>query len=78
MTIDHESGEPVYMQVAAFIRTRITTGNITGRVPSARTITQEYGISHVTAEKALDLLRHEGLIYAVIGKGFYVTRRDDD
>ena len=77
MTIDHESGEPVYMQVVAFIRNRITTGIITGRVPSARTLTQEFGISHVTAEKALDVLRREGLIHAVIGKGFYVTKRDD-
>ena len=37
-------------------------------------ITQEHGVSHVTAEKAVALLREEGLVVVVIGRGAFVAR----
>ena len=41
-------------------------------MPSLKTIAQTYGVSHVTAEKAMALLRDEGLIVVVIGRGAFV------
>ena len=38
------------------------------------TIAQEYGVSHITAEKAVALLRVEGLVVAVVGCGAYVRK----
>jgi DNA-binding GntR family transcriptional regulator len=76
VTIDHESGEPLYMQLAAILRERIRSGDITSRVPSIKTLTQEYGVSHITAESAIDVLKAEDLIYTTVGKGSYVKRRD--
>jgi DNA-binding transcriptional regulator YhcF (GntR family) len=35
-------------------------GDITVRLPSLKTIAQEHGISPITAEKAVALLREEG------------------
>jgi GntR family transcriptional regulator len=72
--VDHDSPEPLYQQVARFLRDRIRSGELTARVPSVKTISQEYGISHITAEKAMNVLRAEGLVVSTPGKGSYVAR----
>ena len=72
--IDDQSPEPLYRQVAGILRERIASGDIISRLPSLKTITQEYGVSHVTAEKAVALLREEGLVVVVIGRGAFVAR----
>jgi GntR family transcriptional regulator len=74
VTIDHDSGETVPLQLANILRARIASGEITGRLPSGKTLSQDYAVSHGSAERALAILREEGLIYAVVGKGHYVKR----
>lgn len=74
VTVDHDSPEPLYAQVARLLRGRIEAGQITSRLPSVKTITQDYGVSHITAEKAIDVLKAEGLVVTVTGKGTYVAR----
>ena len=74
VTVDHDSPEPLYRQVAALLRGRITSGEFTGRLPSLKTIAQEYGVSHITAEKAMDLLKEDGLVVVVVGRGAYVKK----
>jgi DNA-binding transcriptional regulator YhcF (GntR family) len=74
--LDHDSGEPLYRQLAALLRARIEVGELSGRVPSVKSLAQEHGISHITTEKALAVLRDEGLIRSVIGKGFYTVPRE--
>ncbi len=61
------------MQLAALLRAQIEDGTITTRLPSVKTLSQEHGVSHITAERALMTLRDEGLITPVIGKGYYVA-----
>lgn len=72
--VDHDSAEPLYRQVAGMLRARIASGEITTRLPSLKTIAQEYEVSHITAEKAVGLLRDEGLIVVVVGRGTYVRK----
>jgi len=74
MPIDHDSPEPLYRQVAGRLRGRIESGEITSRLPSLKTIAQEYEVSHITAEKAVAVLKDEGLIVVVIGRGAYVKK----
>lgn len=74
MTVDHDSPEPLYRQVAGLLRGRIKSGELTARLPSLKTIAQEYGVSHITAEKAVALLREEGLVVVVVGRGAYVKK----
>lgn len=76
VTVDPDSETPVYQQVAGFLRDRIASGEITRRLPSVKTIAQEYGIAGGTAEKALGVLRAEGLIRAVIGRGYFVVPQE--
>lgn len=71
--IDHDAEMPLYLQLAAILRDQIARGELTRRIPSLKTLTQRYGISHITAEKALAVLRDEGLIRTVIGRGTYVV-----
>ena len=74
VTVDPDSATPLYVQVATLLRARIESGELTARLPSLRTITQEYGVSHITAEKAILVLREEGLVVTVIGRGTFVAR----
>jgi len=66
---------PLYVQVAALLRGRIESGELRSRLPSLKTITEEYGVSHITAEKAVQVLKDEGLVEVVVGKGTYVKRQ---
>lgn len=71
VTIDPESGVPVYLQLVSILRARIEAEKLR-RVPSVKTLSQEYGLAHGTVEKALRVLSDAGEVYAVTGKGFYV------
>ena len=53
MVIDHDSATPLYLQVADLLRRQIEDGALTARLPSVKSLSQEHGISHITAEKAL-------------------------
>jgi GntR family transcriptional regulator len=64
---------PLYVQVAR-LRARIESGELVSRLPRLRTITQEYGVSRITAEKAVQTLREDGLVVTVIGRGTFVAR----
>jgi GntR family transcriptional regulator len=77
VTIDHLTGEPAYLQLARILREMITSGQIAPRqpMPSIKMLTQQYGIAKGTAEKALGVLRTEGLVVTVPGRGIYVTDR---
>ena len=61
------------MQLAELLRAQIEGGTITKRLPSVKTLSQEHGVSHITAERALIRLKNDGLIVPVIGKGYYVA-----
>jgi GntR family transcriptional regulator len=43
-------------------------------VPSAKSLAQQYEIAQGTAERALALLRDEGLIASAMGRGHFVVR----
>lgn len=73
MEIDHESSTPLYLQLAALLRAQVEAGTITKRLPSVKTLSQQHGVSHITAERALTTLKDEGLITPVIGKGYHVA-----
>jgi GntR family transcriptional regulator len=73
VTIDHDAEEPLYLQLAAILRGRIESGELERRVPSAKTLLQEYGVAQGTAERALAVLREEGLIRSRMGRGHFVV-----
>ena len=70
--IDPDSAVPPYEQDAFMLRDEIAEGRLTGRIPSVHTIADAHGVSHRTAARALSILKGEGLIVNVPGKGHYV------
>lgn len=62
------------------LRQRITSGALApgAAVPSEREISQEYGISRMTARQALRALYQEGLVYRERGLGTFVAKRKVD
>jgi GntR family transcriptional regulator len=74
--IDPESGTPIYLQLAAILRDQIQRGEIPvdRALPSVKVLVQTYGVAQGTAEKAVRVLRDEGLVHTVIGRGAFVTK----
>ena len=74
MPLDPYSPEPRYQQLAAVLRGRIESGEISpgDRLPSQHTLAQDYGVARMTAAKALQALVDEGLAVIVPGMGTYV------
>lgn len=62
------------MQVAAYLRERIENGEITGKLPSLTELMEETGLSLNTVQRAVRVLRDEGLVYAVHGRGIFVSK----
>lgn len=77
MTVDYESAEPVWRQVAGFIRSRIEGGEwAPGKViASEAAMVQEYGVARETVRKAVRSLADDGVLVVVQGKGSYVAER---
>jgi DNA-binding GntR family transcriptional regulator len=72
--LDHDSPEPLYRQVANLLRGRIERRELTGRIPATKDIAVEYGVAQGTAERALAILREEGLIISAVGRGHFVKK----
>ena len=75
--VDHGSPVAPYRQIAAVLRGRIESGQYQPgqRLPSINDLMGEYGVAHLTANKALRLLAAEGLAELSPGMGYYVTVR---
>lgn len=66
---------PPYRRIVEDVRRRIDTGELQpgDRVPSARRITQEWGVAIATATKVLAALQQAGLVQVVPGVGTIVA-----
>lgn len=73
MKIDPDSPEHPYVQLASLLRARIKSGEIGPRVPSIMNLAEETGLSAATVKRSLALLRREGVIIAVPGRGTFVA-----
>lgn len=74
-TIDYGVATPVYRQLAAILRRRILTGQYEPRhvLPSEKQLEQEFGLSRNTSRRAIAILRDEGPVVTVAGRGSYVV-----
>ncbi|MFJ3122560.1 GntR family transcriptional regulator [Streptomyces sp. NPDC086993] len=69
-----EDPRPPYVQAADVLRTAIHDGELRPgeRLPAARELQRRFGIASSTVQNALRVLKEEGLIYSVLGRGSYV------
>jgi DNA-binding GntR family transcriptional regulator len=66
---------PLYRQLYRHFRKAIATGELRvgEKLPSERQLAADYGISRITARKAMDILKQEGYICAFQGRGAFVA-----
>jgi GntR family transcriptional regulator len=79
MEIDPRVATPVYVQLAAILREAIASGEIAAGhpIPSKAQLRARYGISSETVNKAVDLLRADGMLRLSPGKGLYVVPAEE-
>lgn len=75
LAVDRASAVFPYLQLAAQLREAIISGELTERVPSALSVSQEAGVAMFTARRALMVLKDEGYCYFAVGMGTYVADR---
>lgn len=76
--IDHESGRPIYMQLADIVAGMISAGALVvdRPIPAESRLAEEYGVARLTARRAVRELRERGLVYTVQGKGTFVAAQE--
>jgi GntR family transcriptional regulator len=72
--IDPDSPEYPYVQLAALLRKQIRRGETGPRVPSIMELAEQSGLSAATVKRALKILRDEGVILSVPGRGTFVPQ----
>ncbi|MFD5555694.1 GntR family transcriptional regulator [Streptomyces sp. NPDC127068] len=81
MSLDPDDPRPPYQQVSSVLRAAILTrkeGFVPGdKLPSGPVLAKRYGVARGTVDKALDLLRGEGLIVTRQGSGSFVRERTE-
>ena len=68
----------IYVQVAEHIAARIEAGDLIGgqRMAPERDVATEYGVAYNTIRKSMELLRQQGLIVTMHGRGTFVVPED--
>ena len=74
--IETDSFVPAYFQLASILYREIMDGRLRPgeRVPSENELSEEYGLSRMTARKAITLLSEKGVVRREKGKGTFVSR----
>src|SRR5271155_4048038 len=75
MSRPNDSQQPLYLQVKRHILDNIGSGNwrTSARVPSENDIVKSFGVSRMTANRALRELRDEGILVRIAGVGSFVA-----
>ena len=72
--IDVKSPDHPYMQIAKQLRDGIASGQYGDPLPSVKEIAKEAGVATGTVNRAYELLKDEGLVYSVPGRGMFVRK----
>lgn len=75
MPVDHDAPEPLYVQLAAILREEIVSGHLPSRskLNTLEQLAGEHHLAITTVQKALAILKAEGLIVTYPGRGMYVA-----
>jgi DNA-binding transcriptional regulator YhcF (GntR family) len=78
-SLDPDDPRPPFQQVAAVLKAAILTRKFEpgDQLPSYGEIAKQYGVAPMTAQKAVGLLRDDGLVISRQGKGSFVRQRTE-
>ena len=66
---------PKYLKIKDFIIGGIRNRSFTHAIPSENQLSEKFGVSRMTARKALDALEREGLVVRIPGKGTFIKKQ---
>ncbi len=74
ITIENQSGTPKYKQIILSVEIAIAENRLQkgDKLPSVNKVSLEFSISRDTVLLAYDELKKRGIIYAILGKGYYI------
>ena len=80
LIISSVSGEPIYEQIKAQIRTAVLNGELKAgeALPSLRKLAKELRISVLTVTRAYNELADEGVVQNIQGKGTFVMDKGNE
>ncbi|QHW00903.1 GntR family transcriptional regulator [Spirosoma endbachense] len=80
LTINERSSIPKYRQIVDAVLHGIETGALhrDEQLPSINELSEEFYLARDTVEKAYKVLKKEGVIQAVRGKGYFIRREGPD
>ena len=72
--VDQLDPTPLYVQLANILRALINSGELKPRelLPSESHLQQQYGVPRGTVRTAVGILRDEGLVVTIGGRGTFV------
>lgn len=72
--ISYQSKDPIYIQIVSQIKKLVLDGNLKpgDSIPAMRTLAKDLNVSVITVQKAYEILRDEGFLNTVVGKGTFV------
>lgn len=76
--VDHMDPTPLYVQLADILRDMIASGSLQPRapLPSESYLQQQHGVARGTVRMAVGILRDEGLVVTIGGRGTFVRPQD--
>jgi GntR family transcriptional regulator len=80
VTVRPDDPRPPYLQVAEDLRASIAAGEFRPgeKLPSGRDLSRRYGVALMTMQRAITLLRDEGLVASYQGRGVFVRSPESD
>jgi GntR family transcriptional regulator len=73
VVVDHSSAEPLYEQLAAIIRARVSDGETPhGSMLAEKALSEEHKVARETVRRALKQLQGEGIVRALPRRGWLV------
>lgn len=74
--ISYQSKDPIYIQIVSQIKKLVLDGKLKpgDSIPAMRTLAKELNVSVITVQKAYEILRDEGFLNTVVGKGTFVEK----
>ncbi|MCV3151116.1 GntR family transcriptional regulator [Enterococcus faecalis] len=73
--ISYQSKDPIYIQIVSQIKKLVLDGKLKpgDSIPAMRSLAKDLNVSVITVQKAYEILRDEGFLNTVVGKGTFVV-----
>jgi GntR family transcriptional regulator len=78
MTVNFRDPIPVFQQIRNILAAEIESGDLPENepIPSQKELVERFRVARGTVAKGVKLLQAEGLVFVVVGRGAWVTPKD--